>query len=182
MIFDHCFDYLQAQASNERFWKYKSNYEKRFKKDKDEFMKMISEMVDTPNVHWFKNLSVGQAIEKFDCMTNRALRFEKNKAKSPNITGINLHIIIHFFENNDFFNNYYWKKTMPKRIREDVEKPRVKSIDQSASLHAFSRFYNSGKKTDEKYEIKIAGYQYTDHLPKLTYLDQYEYHLRLANY
>ena len=64
-------------------------------------MKMLGEMLDTVEVHWFMNLSVGQRIEKLDSMTNRALRFEKAKAKSDHITGINMHLVIDFYHDRE---------------------------------------------------------------------------------
>ena len=102
MVFDHRLDFFEAQKKVEKYWKRACEWEAELEEDKKALMKMLSEMLDTVEVHWFRNLSVGQRIEKLDSMTNRALRFEKAKAKSDHITGINMHLVIDLYNEDEY--------------------------------------------------------------------------------
>ena len=55
-------------------------------------------------------------------MTNRALRFEKARAKSEHITGINMHVVIDFFGHMEYSEIHFNHVKIPRKIEEDVAK------------------------------------------------------------
>ena len=54
----------------------------------------LTEYLGINEIHWYKNLSVSQTIEKLDLAYARSLRFERINAKMNDISGINLQVVI----------------------------------------------------------------------------------------